>query len=62
DDVIQRIGETFHTTTQDGNCLGIMIVHRIMESHNGRIVIRSEEERGTSVEINLPISSQSPSS
>ena len=56
DDVLQRIGEPFHTTKPDGNGLGIMIVHRIMESHNGRIVIRSEEERGTSVEISLPIS------
>jgi signal transduction histidine kinase len=62
DDVLQRIGEPFHTTKPDGNGLGIMIVHRIMESHNGRIIIRSEEERGTSVEISLPISSQSPSS
>ncbi|MCV4233978.1 ATP-binding protein [Virgibacillus sp. LDC1] len=62
DDVLQRIGEPFHTTKPDGNGLGMMIVHRIMESHNGRIVIRSEEERGTSVEISLPISSQSPSS
>ncbi|WFB59115.1 ATP-binding protein [Paenibacillus sp. BR1-192] len=59
EDVLRRIGEPFHTTKPDGNGLGIMIVHRIMESHNGRIVIRSEEERGTSVEIRLPVSGQS---
>ncbi|SEL48586.1 Signal transduction histidine kinase [Paenibacillus sp. cl141a] len=59
EDVLRRIGEPFHTTKPDGNGLGIMIVHRIMESHNGRLVIRSEEERGTSVEIHLPISGQS---
>ncbi|AWP29891.1 PAS domain-containing sensor histidine kinase [Paenibacillus glucanolyticus] len=55
EEVLQRIGEPFHTTKPDGNGLGIMIVHRIMESHHGRIVIRSEEERGTSVEIGLPL-------
>ena len=32
DDVLQRIGEPFHTTKPDGNGLGIMIVHRIMET------------------------------
>ena len=57
EEVLRRIGEPFHTTKPDGNGLGIMIVQRIMESHQGKMNIRSEIGRGTSVEIMLPINS-----
>ncbi|MGG3283433.1 ATP-binding protein [Paenibacillus solani] len=55
EEVLRRIGEPFHTTKPDGNGLGIMIVQRIMESHQGKMNIRSEIGRGTTVEIMLPI-------
>lgn len=56
EEVLRRIGEPFHTTKADGNGLGIMIVQRIMECHQGKMNIRSEQGRGTSVEISLPLS------
>lgn len=55
EDVLSRIVEPFHTTKPEGNGLGMMIVHRILETHDGTMTIRSEAGKGTSVEIGLPI-------
>ncbi|WP_169087475.1 ATP-binding protein [Paenibacillus sp. PL91] len=54
DEVLQRIGQPFHTTRRDGNGLGMMIVDKIVSSHNGRLVISSELEVGTTVEVWFP--------
>lgn len=53
--VLERLGEPFHTTRGDGNGLGIMIVKKIVAAHKGRVAIDSEEGVGTSVTIYLPI-------
>jgi signal transduction histidine kinase len=55
DQVLQRIGEPFHTTKPDGNGLGMMIVQKIMASHKGHLVITSEVGAGTTVEVYLPV-------
>ncbi len=55
DDVLQRIGEPFHTTKAEGHGLGMMIVKKIIEAHKGRLVIASEPNQGTTVDIYLPI-------
>ena len=39
DEVMQKIGEPFHTTKPDGNGLGMMIVRKIIASHKGRMTI-----------------------
>lgn len=54
-EVLERLGEPFHTTRGDGNGLGIMIVKKIVTAHSGRVAIVSEEGVGTSVTIYLPI-------
>lgn len=55
DDVLQRLGEPFHTTKPEGNGLGMMIVKKIIEAHKGRLVITSTVHEGTTVDIYLPI-------
>ncbi|GIO32567.1 MULTISPECIES: ATP-binding protein [Paenibacillus] len=54
--VLQRIGEPFHTTKPEGNGLGMMIVKKIIDAHHGRLEIASEPGRGTTVDIYLPAS------
>ncbi|CAM4515934.1 signal transduction histidine kinase [Paenibacillus endophyticus] len=54
DEVKRRIGQPFHTTRRDGNGLGMMIVDKIISSHDGRLVVSSELGTGTTVEIWLP--------
>lgn len=54
DEVLQRIGQPFHTTRSDGNGLGMMIVDKIVSSHEGRLVLSSELGVGTTVEVWFP--------
>ncbi len=55
-----RIFEPFHTTRREGMGLGLAIAHRIVETHRGQIRIASQEGRGTTVTIILPLN-QPPS-
>ena len=50
----QRIFEPFFTTKDKGVGLGMAIVHRIIEAHQGSIDIESEESRGSTFTIRLP--------
>ncbi len=50
-----KIGEPFYTTKETGTGLGLMISFKIIESHQGKIEIESEQNRGTSFIITLPI-------
>jgi nitrogen-specific signal transduction histidine kinase len=54
DEVLQRIGQPFHTTRRDGNGLGMMIVDKIMSSHDGKLSVSSQLGIGTSVEVRFP--------
>ncbi|BFH59796.1 ATP-binding protein [Paenibacillus azoreducens] len=54
-EMLQRVGEPFQTTKVEGNGLGIMIVKKIIEAHKGRVAINSEMNKGTQVDIDLPI-------
>ncbi|MDQ8734972.1 ATP-binding protein [Paenibacillus sp. LHD-38] len=56
EEVKQRIGQPFHTTRRDGNGLGMMMVDKIVSSHNGRLVVSSELGIGTIVEVWFPAS------
>ncbi len=53
-EVIERLGEPFYTTKGSGTGLGLMVAHRIIESHLGEIHYASEENLGTTVTISLP--------
>ncbi len=56
EEMLQRIGEPFHTTKSEGNGLGMMIVKKIIDAHHGRMDIASEVGKGTIVDIYLPLS------
>lgn len=54
DDLRERIFEPFFTTRQQGTGLGLALVKRIVQSHGGRIAVRSKVGEGTVFEIELP--------
>ena len=59
---LKDIFEPFHGTTKGrrGTGLGMFIVHKVVEDHQGRIDIRSEVGRGTQVTVTLPRCREAP--
>ncbi|OLO42196.1 hypothetical protein BTR23_02950 [Alkalihalophilus pseudofirmus] len=52
---LHNIGKSFYSTKEKGTGLGLMICRRIIEDHDGEMLIHSEEGKGTDVEVQLPI-------
>jgi two-component system, sporulation sensor kinase A len=52
---IRRLGEPFYTTKEKGTGLGLLVSYQIIEAHKGKIQIESELEKGTTVEVLLPV-------
>ncbi|WP_228460324.1 PAS domain-containing protein [Cytobacillus dafuensis] len=52
---LKNIGEPFYTTKKNGNGLGLMVSFHIIESHNGKVNIESELNKGTKFIIELPV-------
>ena len=56
-----RIFEPYYSTrgvAGDGTGLGLSIVHGIVERHHGMVTITSEVDKGTTVEVLLPVSAE----
>ncbi|MGG0720377.1 ATP-binding protein [Robertmurraya massiliosenegalensis] len=53
--VIEQIFTPFYTSKETGTGLGLVVCRRILQSFNGEISIKSEEHKGTSVTIMLPL-------
>ncbi|OTW70222.1 two-component sensor histidine kinase [Bacillus thuringiensis serovar roskildiensis] len=51
---LEKIGKAFYTTKENGTGLGLMITYKIIEEHQGSIMIQSSMGIGTKVEIFLP--------
>lgn len=52
-----NIFNPYFTTKQKGTGLGLYIVHRIVTDHHGQILPESEEGKGTTMTITLPVQS-----
>jgi signal transduction histidine kinase len=50
-----RVFELFYTTRPDGSGIGLSIVQRVMQLHGGTVTIDSEEGKGTTVRLWLPL-------
>jgi two-component system NtrC family sensor kinase len=59
-EVVDRIFDPFFSTKDDGKGvgLGLAVVYGIVESHGGRIEVRTEAGRGTTFEVTLPLVSE----
>jgi len=51
---LKKLGEPFFTTKKNGNGLGLMVSFKIIESHNGKVFVESEPNKGTTFNIILP--------
>ncbi|GIP35064.1 PAS domain S-box protein [Paenibacillus sp. J2TS4] len=54
-DRIPFLGEPFYSLKEKGTGLGLMVCNKIIKEHHGNLHITSEENRGTTVEIILPL-------
>jgi two-component system sensor histidine kinase PilS (NtrC family) len=50
----EKIFEPFYTTKETGSGLGLSIVHKIVENHNGVITVESEVGKGSTFTIFMP--------
>jgi PAS domain S-box-containing protein len=55
EELLPRLGEPFYTLKEKGTGLGLMICHKIIKQHNGKITYYSKVNEGTLVEIKLPL-------
>lgn len=51
---LSHIFDPYYTTKSSGTGIGLAIVHNIIESHDGEILVDSKENEGTIVSIFLP--------
>jgi signal transduction histidine kinase len=56
-EALERIFDPFYTTKgpDQGSGLGLMISHRIVQDHGGRIEVESLEGRGSTFRVRLPV-------
>jgi two-component system sensor histidine kinase PilS (NtrC family) len=52
---VEKLFEPFSTSTTGGTGLGLSIVYQIVRDHNGTINVRSLENEGTTIAVELPI-------
>jgi PAS domain S-box-containing protein len=53
--LLSKLGLPFWTTKEKGTGLGFMVSKKIIENHNGTVSISSVENKGTTIEVCLPL-------
>lgn len=53
--MIPKLTQPFYSTKSSGTGLGLAIVKRIIEAHDGELLIRSNQTQGTTVSVRLPM-------
>ncbi|WCK53403.1 ATP-binding protein [Aneurinibacillus sp. Ricciae_BoGa-3] len=53
-DKLNKLGEPFFTTKNQGTGLGLKVSYKIIKDHQGTIDVRSQEGKGTTFAITLP--------
>ncbi|MGN7477131.1 two-component system sensor histidine kinase NtrB [Solibacillus silvestris] len=53
--VLEHIFEPFYTTKTKGTGLGMVIINKIIQDHNGSIKIASQQHAGTDILLSFPI-------
>jgi signal transduction histidine kinase len=51
---VEQLFEPFSNSTNGGTGLGLSIVYQIIRDHNGTINVRSRENEGTTITVELP--------
>jgi PAS domain S-box-containing protein len=57
--ILSRIFDPFFTTKQKGNGLGLATVYSIIHKHDGEITVESEQDKGTTFHLYMPVSEKS---
>lgn len=53
--LLSKLGQPFYTTKEKGTGLGFMVSKRIIENHQGTVEITSEVNKGTVIDVKLPL-------
>ncbi|MFD2170374.1 PAS domain-containing sensor histidine kinase [Tumebacillus lipolyticus] len=56
EEMLPRLGEPFYTTKEKGTGLGLLVSFKIIKYHQGSVKIDSVVNKGTTIDIILPIS------
>ena len=54
-EILKKIGEPFYTSKKNGTGLGVPLSIEIINAHGGSLNFLSEDVKGTTVQITLPI-------
>jgi PAS domain S-box-containing protein len=55
DEDLKNIFNPFFTTKEQGTGLGLAVTHKIIQEHDGKIIVESEQGEGTAIRIYLPL-------
>ncbi|WP_158211552.1 ATP-binding protein [Alkalihalobacterium alkalinitrilicum] len=58
EEVLNQVFNPFFTMKDDGSGLGLVVCKRIIETYGGQINIRSTMDKGTVVELRIPLTSE----